>query len=97
MKLQLQRMYQVFGAKQGHICKDCCNFVRGRYHDKFLQKCQRYGLSHSEASDWAQKWTACGMHNISLPDIERPLKEYYQDKIENLPEMDGQMQLGETL
>lgn len=31
--------------------------------DMMLRKCQVYGLTHSEASDWAGKWTACGMFN----------------------------------
>ncbi len=57
-------MYQMFGKAEGqHICKDCSNFVAGRYHNKIYRKCKVYGLTHSEASDWANKYEACGMFN----------------------------------
>ena len=46
-----------------HICKECTNFVQGKYHNRTLRKCKVYGLTHSEASDWAQKYEACGMFN----------------------------------
>lgn len=57
-------MYQMFGKAEGlHICKECGNFVTGRYHNKVYRKCKVYGLTHSEASDWANKYEACGMFN----------------------------------
>lgn len=63
MKKKNDLMRQQFGACAGHICKECSNFVKGRYNDRILRKCQVYGLTHSEASDWAGKWPACGMFN----------------------------------
>jgi len=78
MKLQLQRMHTVFGRSYGNRCGDCCNFAKGRYHDRILQKCVAYGLTHSEASDWAQRWDACGQYNTphdekAIPIIKRGL------------------------
>lgn len=64
MKKKIDLMHQQFGVCQGHACKECSNFVRDRYHDMMLRKCQVYGLTHSEASDWAGKWPACGMFNL---------------------------------
>lgn len=61
---KIDLMYSVFGKACGvHTCKECSNFVRGRYHDKILQKCKVYGLTHSQASDWAQRYESCGMFN----------------------------------
>ena len=49
---KIELMHRLFGKAGGmHICKECTNFVRGRYHTKTLQKCKVYGLTHSEASD----------------------------------------------
>lgn len=58
-----QLMYKEFGMCDGHLCGECSNLVEGRYHDKILRKCKVYGLTHSEASDWAKRWLACGMFN----------------------------------
>lgn len=61
---KIDLMYHIFGKAGGlHTCKECSNFVQGRYHDKTLRKCKVYGLTHSEASDWAQRYEACGMFN----------------------------------
>lgn len=76
MKKQIALMHKYFGRAYTERCGTCCNFVRDRYHDRILQKCERYGLTHSEASDWAQSWEACGVYNTPLPDGERPLMEY---------------------
>lgn len=55
-------MHRHFGTSN-HICGECSNLVCGRYHDRILRKCEVYGLTHSEASDWAKRWEACGMFN----------------------------------
>jgi hypothetical protein len=93
MKLQLARMHKHFGSDIAHKCGDCCNFVRGRYHDRILQKCERYGLSHSEATDWAQRWEACGMFDKPLGDNERPVIEYIRGRCaaDSPPVLDGQI------
>lgn len=64
MKKKNELMRQLFGACEGHVCKECSNFTTGRYTDKTLRKCRVYGLTHSEASDWAGRWPACGMFNM---------------------------------
>ena len=61
---KIDLMYWFFGKACGvHICKDCSNFVQGQYHNKTLRKCKVYGLTHSQATDWAQRYEACGMFN----------------------------------
>lgn len=92
MKLQLARMHKQFGREHVHACGTCCNFVRGEYHDKMLQKCERYGLSHSDATDWAKSWGACGMYNVPIAKGERPLKDYVDKR--RVPEVaEGQVSM----
>lgn len=88
-------MHRLFGENREHRCGECCNFVRGRYHDRILQKCSAYGMTHSEASDWAQKWTGCGLFNreyTGVPVIKMDLGERCEDKAPEAP-LDGQMEL----
>lgn len=60
---KIDLMHRCFGKCPGHACRECSNLVEGRYHDKILRKCKVYGLTHSEASDWAKRWEACGQFN----------------------------------
>lgn len=82
-------MHQIFGVCHGmHICAECSNFVSGRYHDKILRKCEVYGLTHSEASDWAKRWEACGMFNKEYNG--RPIIEVKTGGKKKLEPIDGQ-------
>lgn len=60
---KLELMHRQFGVCEGKTCGTCTNFVQGRYRSMNLKKCQVYGLTHSEASDWAKRWQACGCYN----------------------------------
>ena len=60
---KIELMHRQFGRCEAHLCGECGNLVSGRYHNKNYRKCKIYGLTHSEASDWAKRWTACGMFN----------------------------------
>ena len=60
---KIDLMHQMHGKAESHECRDCSNLITGRYHDKTFRKCKVYGLTHSEASDWAMKYVACGMFN----------------------------------
>lgn len=55
-------MHKMFGTAEGK-CKECFHYCTGRYHSVNLRKCEVYGLTHSEASDWVGKWQACGLFN----------------------------------
>ena len=61
-KAKIDLMYEHFGYAVGY-CRDCEHFKQGRYHDKILQKGEVYGMTHSEATDWRQKYNACGLFN----------------------------------
>ena len=88
-------MHRLFGVCEGHACRECSNLVNGRYHDRILTKCKVYGLTHSEASDWAGRWQACGMFNREWdkqPVIREVVPERKQKEADNTP-MDGQISL----
>ena len=50
-------MYQLFGKADG-LCKNCKHY---RYHDYNRHKCEVYGDTRSEASDFAGNRQACGL------------------------------------
>ncbi len=92
MKKKIGLMREKFGACDGHRCKECSNFVTGKYNDMTLRKCQVYGLTHSEASDWAGKWPACGMFGKEY--IGRPIIELRRGIKKPPPEpLEGQIML----
>lgn len=59
---KIDLMHQMFGIADGK-CGECDHLIEGRYHDRMLRKCEVYGLTRSEASDWAKRWKACGLFN----------------------------------
>lgn len=95
---KIDLMHQQFGVFDGHACRECSNLVKGRYHDRILTKCQVYGLTHSEASDWAGRWLACGMFNreyTGCPVIELVQRDRREPKPPEGP-LDGQMSMMEA-
>ena len=64
--------------------------VEHRYN-KVYRKCTVYGVSSSEATDWAKRWTACGMFNQNYDggDVKCLVRRRSADKESEEP-MDGQ-------
>lgn len=86
-------MHRLFGVCEGHACRECNNLVKGRYHDRILTKCKVYGMTHSEASDWAGRWQACGAFNQAInrgPIIRDVVPDRRQKETDSSP-LDGQM------
>lgn len=90
MVRKIARMHALFGIDRCHKCGECSNFVSGRYMSKILRKCRVYGLTHSQASDWAKSWAACGMFNREY--AGRNVIELTARDISEEP-MDGQIDL----
>ena len=65
---KIYAMHVRYGTIPEKRCADCPHFIEGYYHDRKYQKCTAYGVSHSEATDWRKKWTACGLVNV--PDFD---------------------------
>lgn len=91
---KIDLMHREFGKCEGHTCRECSNLVKGRYHDRPLTKCKVYGMTHSEASDWAGRYLACGMFNKpwDKPPIIRLVSKEKEEARPAEP-LDGQMSL----
>ena len=63
MKKKIDAMHERFGTVGCVQCKDCTHLISGNWHDRRYHKCELYGLSHSEATDWRLSYPACGMFN----------------------------------
>ena len=88
-------MHRLFVVCEGHACRECSNLVKGRYHDRIITKCKVYGMTHSEASDWAGRWQACGMFNKTWdkqPVMREVVPERKQKEADNAP-LEGQISL----
>ena len=59
---KIAAMHRRFGTKE-HLCRDCDHLIGGKYHNKQYYKCELYGVTHSEATDWRLSYQACGMYN----------------------------------
>ena len=64
MLRKIELMYSFFGIdNEKRQCKECSHFKRYMYRDKYYRKCDIYGDTSSEASDWSGKYISCGMFN----------------------------------
>lgn len=85
MAKKIQLMYELFGKEYGKHCRDCCHFCREWTNTRSVFKCDVYGRSSSEATDWAGKYNACGMFGKPWDDL--PVKRLANRK-ESAPEND---------
>lgn len=93
---KIDLMQKHFGVCNGHTCGECSNLVEGTYHGKTLRKCKVYGLTHSEATDWAKRWLACGMFNGNyngrpIMELVKPTRTNHEEA--QRIELDGQIKL----
>lgn len=88
---KIDRMHKLFDLEPGHTCGECVNFICGQYRSKILRKCMVYGLTHSEASDWAKSWPACKMFGHEYRG--RPVIELRETQNEPEMPLEGQLDL----
>lgn len=86
---KVARMHKLFGYGQG-LCCDCCNLISVAGNSKHY-KCMIYGVSHSTATDWAQRWIACGMKDKKKGDIEPVYREKPKKAADD--QIEGQMDI----
>ena len=88
---KIDAMHLLFGVMDG-LCKDCDHMISGRYHDMILHKCEMYGLTHSEASDWRLSYKACGLYNTVPYDYDKwvPILERLKRGMKPTSLIDGQ-------
>jgi len=52
---------KMYGSDITHTCKECAHVVHFRYGNSSFNKCQKIGITHSEASDIKLKDPACSL------------------------------------
>lgn len=62
---KIDLMHKLFGELYGRRCKDCQHLISHTANRKYY-KCECYGDTASEASDWRLKWMACGLIDIPI-------------------------------
>lgn len=88
---KIDLMHDLFGIADG-ICRDCnhlCKYTANRT----WYKCEIYGKTSSEASDWRLKWQACGLKGLPKPESMRPVIEHSRKNVKEDIQIDGQMSL----
>ena len=81
----IEYMHYRYGIATGmNLCCECCNFVTIKAGGKTFRKCRAYGVTCSNRSDWAKKWSACGLfgkqidHQIVSDTAKRMFARLYQ-------------------
>lgn len=59
---KIDLMHREFGFSTGHKCQYCDNLIVQQANRRYY-KCEVYGITDSEASDWRLSYDACGMYN----------------------------------
>ena len=60
---KIELMHRVFGAQgDGYYCRDCYHLCSYEAKRKWY-KCEVYGITQSEASDWRLSYPACRQYN----------------------------------
>ena len=90
---KIELMHHYFGRGEEQ-CRDCSHLQSGRYHDRMLRKCDVYGMTHSEASDWNLSFPACGQKN--KPYNGGMIIRFVTSKVraDRATEIEGQLEMG---
>ena len=59
---KIDAMHKRYGTYPS-TCKGCDHCITGMYHNRRYSKCELYGITRSDATDWRQSYMACGMYN----------------------------------
>lgn len=89
---KIGRMQTEFGTNAKHDCGSCDNCIIIEGHDRNYTKCVIYGVTQSSATDWVQKWTACGMYNKSWTG-PKMMNVFNSRRSKSDVQCDGQMKL----
>jgi hypothetical protein len=80
-------MYLHFGKLvTDKTCKNCCHLKKFCWRGKNYYKCQVYGISNSEATDWRLWYPACGAFNAVALKKRDLYKDLWHSSKENKDE-----------
>lgn len=92
---KIELMHKLFGrSKQGLLCRECSHFYRRKASDTTVRKCEVYGDSCSEATDWNASYMGCGLAP-DIPYTGSPVVKMVTPERQKKPELeiDGQISL----
>lgn len=97
MLRKIDLMHKLFGELSGRHCKDC-KHLKSHLMNRKYYKCECYGDTPSEATDWRLKWVACGLIDVAVykgcPVVKMVRSLNWKPK--EVKEIDGQMSLFEN-
>ena len=89
-------MHREYGKDCAHKCADCPNLCIYATSSHTRYKCTAYGDSCSSATDWAKRWTACGLYAKPIAADHIPLMRRLKPAKRQEKPLDGQMGFLET-
>lgn len=73
---KIAAMHKEYGKSYGNKCAGCPSLVCRVFRSgRRLYKCQAYGESAAESTDWAKRWPACGLYGLPVDKGHVPLLE----------------------
>jgi hypothetical protein len=64
MKRKIDLMHELFEEDYGmNKCEICDHLKKFNVGSRSVYKCECYGITSSEATDWGPRWFACGLLN----------------------------------
>ena len=74
-KRKIEAMHEAYGTSP-NLCKDCTHFVTYITRSgRNIFKCEAYGESCAESTDWRKSFMACGLFGKPLPEQFSPMIE----------------------
>lgn len=96
MKAKNEYMYMLFGKSEqpDAKCRDCAHLIANMKNRKHF-KCECYGDTACESTDWRLKYDACGLFNkaytgIPVIELKKHSKKPFLEQ-----QIDGQITIGE--
>ena len=91
-------MHKRFGIDWKNTCKDCRHCIKYTPTDRHYYKCELYGVSGSEATDWRLSWMACGKFNEQMDmELFNPVIKTLVNRREPEPQLEGQLHISAFL
>lgn len=88
---KIAAMHREYGKDIAHKCANCQNFCIYATTSHMLYKCMAYGVSFSSATDWAKRWSACGLYGKPIAADHVPLIKRLKPARRQEKPLDGQM------
>lgn len=60
---KIEWMQMEHGFREGKTCRTCSHLQYDKYHSKTYLKCDLFGESRGEGTDWKASFPACGKWN----------------------------------